>query len=181
MARGRRAQPDAVREAKGNPGKRRRAAPPDMPDLPIGAPDWLTGRDARTIWKKLHGDLVAAKILRSTDINAFARYCTYMAEWVALKKRVDRLRMPTYWTNTNHGKMKRVEPILMVRDRLEGTLTKLEDQLGLNPRARQSIFAQLASFAAPPPGDLFGGRGDDDAPAPSAPEPSPVGMLGKPH
>lgn len=180
--RGRKADAAHVREAKGNPGKRKRAAVPDMPDLPIGAPDWLTGRDARTIWKKLHGDLVAAKLLRSTDINAFARYCTYMAEWIGIKRKIDRLKQPTYWTDTNHGKMKRIEPILIVRDRLEGTLVKLEDQLGLNPRARQAIFAQLAAFTPLPPGDLFGGRrDDDDAPPPSPPEASPIGMLGKPH
>ena len=85
----------------------------------------------------------------------------------------------TYESESNHGKLKRVNPAFLIGDRLARLLETQEAVFGLNPAERQRIFASR-TMTPDPAGDLFGVRREADAPAaaqtPAAPA-SPVGLL----
>lgn len=184
MARGRKPQPEAVNDAKGNPGRRRRASPPAT-DAAEGrakstAPPELADQ-ARQIWDAIAPELTRLNFLRDIDRQAFARYCVHLARWWELTKDLA-ANGETYVTESNHGTMERVRPNFIVRERLEKRLEVAEDRFGLNPASRQQIMQRLAGLVPPAPtGGLFEGRGGEDGSsdsdrAPAAP--SPIGLLG---
>jgi phage terminase small subunit len=47
-------------------------------------PTWLTNTVAKAIWKKGHAELSAVSILLNRGEHAFARYCKYLADWIAV-------------------------------------------------------------------------------------------------
>ncbi|CCG42173.1 phage terminase small subunit P27 family [Magnetospirillum molischianum] len=180
MARGRKADPAAVKEAKGNPGRRKTAAVADVSaDLHTGAPPELSP-GARKIWDALAPELARMKFLRETDRAAFARYCVYTAQWWDLTTSIAELG-ETYETVSAHGTMQRINPKFAVRERIENRLEALEDRFGLNPASRQQILQRMAGITPPPPpGGLFD-RGQDGASSSEQapqPAPSPIGLLG---
>lgn len=183
MARGRKPQPAAVNDAKGNPGRRRRAALPMTETAPpsrSSAPSEL-GDAARRIWDGLAPELTRLNFLRDVDRAAFARYCVHLARWWDLTKDIAD-NGESYISRSQHGELERVRPAFLVRERIEKRLESLEDRFGLNPAARQQILQRLAGLVpAAPTGNLFEGKeGDDgssDSDRPPAP-PSPVGLLG---
>ena len=178
MARGRRTEPAAVKIAKGNPGKRPiSASSTEATDLKRIAPKELSTA-ARKIWDQLAPELVRLRFLKESDRAAFSRYCEYFSRWweltAILAKEGD-----SYWTESLHGKMQRINPNFQIRDRLEQRLQSLEDRMGLNPAARQQIMQRLAAL---PAGGLFdrattNGEGEQLSSAVAIP--SPVGALPK--
>jgi P27 family predicted phage terminase small subunit len=175
--RGRRSEPAAKKEAKGNPGRRpvgRDLIPAEISDV-IVAPEWLAG-DALVIWQDRAPKLAKLKLLTESDVTAFARYCRNFARWLKMQKTLDD-EGETYESESTHGKLKRAHPAFMISDRLERQLLAAEDRFGLNPAERQRIFAMRASLGANP-GELpleggFGNR-PDEQPRPPA---GPVGLL----
>ncbi len=149
MARGRKSQPAAVKEAKGNPGKRPTPKAEDtVPEHPDAVPAWLTDREAQRVWKYLSHALRKINLLKATDQVAFGRYCYYVGLWIKETK-VLKGKPLTYTTTSKHvGKMQRLNQSLVVVLRLEQTMIKLEEQLGLTPAARQGLLQRLA--AQPP-------------------------------
>ena len=171
--RGRKPDPAEVKDAKGNPGKRKITRTPDaVPGLPVDAPKHLPAK-AKKVWAALAPQLRQLKFLRATDQEAFTRYCAHLAEYWSLSVDLKK-EGTTYETESRHGRMHRINPKFLVRERLENRLEALEDRFGLNPRARQQILQQMASQAGLPI-DTPQQPGSD---APAAPSPSPVGLLG---
>jgi phage terminase small subunit len=89
-----------------------------------------------------------------------------------------------YESESQWGKLKRVNPSFLISDRLERQLLATEDRFGLNPAERQRIFAARAAAGAP--NDLFAPsqrpeKRDDDPAAqamkPAEPEQGPIGFL----
>lgn len=175
MARGRKAQPAAVKEAKGNPGRRRiaRTADDAARELAGAPPAWLDMSDvgtplaadmskiAREVWTSLHADLVRLKLLRSTDENAFGRYCQYMAEWIHFT-RVLLTEGYTYRRMLGTGEEALLpHPATKARHTANQALIALGDAMGLTPAARQRIQQQMAQVlpAAQPGLDLEGKSG----------------------
>lgn len=188
MARGRRAEPDEVKAAKGNPGRRPLkgggdAKAPTLLDK-IEYPAFLTHQRERELFRRTVEDFVLRRLARPADLVAYARWAHYVHRWMICKETLDG-KASWYETNSNHGKMLRRHPIFSEQLKLEDVMIKLEDRLGLNPVARQNIIRGLA--AVPPAlTDLFdesaGERGGvdrgDTGPGEKAPaEDSPVGML----
>lgn len=170
MARGRKAQPAAVKEAKGNPGKRPISkVEAEVPDHPEDAPAWLTGTHAINVWKTLRRDLGTINLIKSTDQMAFARYCYYLGEWIKAANKLKRERK-VYTTESQHGTMKRVHPLLTVQLRYEQVIIKLEEQIGLTPAARQSILQRVAQQPNLP----FTGRGGETPKQDPVPEADPL-------
>jgi P27 family predicted phage terminase small subunit len=181
---GRKAKPAEVKAAQGNPGRRPIHHAPDLPGLSLQPPKDLPAA-ARRIWEALAPELSRLKLLRATDLGAFARYCEHLARWAELTKAL-RKSGETYVTQSAHGTMRRIDPNFMVRDRIEGRLHELEDRFGLTPMARQQLLQKLAIAPLPqtPAGnDLFGtqpeGEAPDAPPAPATLPPSPVGLLNR--
>lgn len=183
MARGRRAEPAAVKQAKGNPGRRKIVDAPDAPAAPVAAPKDLSAA-ARKVWNQLAPELSRLKFLRPSDQQAFSRYCEHLAKWWELTKDL-RKEGETYGTNSAHGSMLRVNPKFIVRERVEKRLEALEDRFGLSPAARQQILQRLAAINVPltPAGSLFDRTentgGEAPAPQDAAPAGSPIGLLGR--
>lgn len=214
MTRGRRPQPAAIKRAKGNPGRRPIAEPVEQPaevavappaQAPAGRspavpPAWLDtaaegseqaremSRLARAMWDKLQPVAAALNLVKDSDINAFARYCRYCAEWIFHTRTIDR-EGATYVTSSEHVEtLIRPHPAVRFRKDVEHALKELEDRLGFTPAARLRLYQALA--AQPP--ELkelpVGGRADEPAeeapsppPAPSDAGESPIGFLGKLH
>ena len=177
--RGPKPEPAAVKEAKGNPGRRKVGADPVAVESAgsVSPPVWLKD-DALVVWKRLAPRLIALKLLSATDVETFGRYCRNFARWLKMQKRLDE-ESEIYEIETASGIVRRADPAFAVSDRLERQLVVAEALFGLNPAERQRIFAARAS--TPPPGDLFAGQ-QPSAPASVANQSnakpgSPVGFL----
>lgn len=182
MARGRKPQPADLVEAKGNPGKRatHSAHVDQAPELKAGAPAWLS-EPARKVWARLHPQLSALKLLRTTDQEIFSRYCETVAEYWKTTRAL-RKAGTTYLAPMTGGvgKMRRIDPRFTVQERLHKRLVELEDRIGLSPRARNEALYRMSNQQPPATGGLFGdgegtpaGEGASEAP----PARGPIGYL----
>ncbi len=180
--RGRKPKPAELKALQGNPGKRAQPAPPAEPDpeppaqppeTASTAPKHLSDAAAR-VWATLAPHLTRLKFLRVTDQEAFARYCEHIARYWHLTRALATTG-ETYETETKHGRMRRINPEFLVRDRIERQLESLEDRFGMSPRARQQILQQMAAATPALPFGDPPGREAEHAPEP--PSPSPVGVL----
>lgn len=197
MTRGRKAQPDEIKEIRGNPGKRRllaleaakkqqRLAP--APPPAIETPDWLSNEREIAIFRLVIEEYQQNRIARKTDVHAYARWAHYMRRWIEAKEALGDSGM-YYQVESNHGKRLALHPLLVVMFRCEAEITKQEDRLGLNPAARQNIIRGMSTLA--PGADLFGQvpasadrPDDDDDLAEATALESPLGFLqgaGKPN
>lgn len=186
MTRGPKPDPAAVREQKEpirSPHRQRTAAPEiSTPQGGLQPPAWLK-KEGLKIWNRLAPTLRAAKLLTQADVETFGRYCRNFARWLKMQKEVDK-EGEAYESESQWGKLKRVNPSFLIADRIERQLLAMEDRFGLNPAERQRIFIARAAGA---PADLFtpaqaiaGKRPDDAAAQPTAPaepEQGPVGFL----
>jgi P27 family predicted phage terminase small subunit len=161
---------------------RPRAALPDLPAGGVQPPMWLK-KEGLKIWERLAPPLRQAKLLSQSDAETFARYCRNFARWLKMQKDIDR-EGEAYESESQWGKLKRVNPSFLIADRIERQLLAVEDRFGLNPAERQRIFAARAAASAP--SGLFDQsaapeRRSDDAAAqptqPADPEQGPVGFL----
>ena len=175
MARGRKPDRPEVQDAKGNPGKRakRQTAAADVPESKGAAPASLNAA-GKKVWSKLQADLGATGILRATDEQVLARYCDTVVRYWAITAKLRRRGEVYDAPMTNGGKMRRLDPLFAVQERLAKRLEGMEDRLGLNPRSRYEIIARLSN-AGPPqhPGELPLGNAGESTPAPR----SPIGIL----
>lgn len=195
MTRGRKAQPEEIKEMRGNPGKRRllaleaarkgqTAATAAAADV-IATPEWLNNAREQAIFRLVVDEYQQRRIARATDIHAYARWAHYMRRWIDAKEQLGE-NSSFYQVESNHGKRLALHPLLVVMFRCEAEITKQEDRLGLNPAARQNIIRGMSSLGTadmfgkvptPPPDD------DDDIAEATAIE-SPLGFLqgiGKPN
>ncbi|CAL8981555.1 hypothetical protein RHODGE_RHODGE_02820 [Rhodoplanes serenus] len=190
--RGRRPEPAGVKQQKQAVRSARKprapsstaaiVAPTGMP----AAPAWLK-EDGRKIWARLAPALYAAKLLTAADAMTFARYCANFAKWLKMQRMLAK-DGEVYWTESQHGKLRRAHPAFGIADRVERQLLAAEDRFGLNPAERQRIFAARAQTGVS--GDLFdamaklgtpsGERRPDDpaaSPTPPAQPAAPIGFL----
>jgi len=184
MPRGRRPQPAALIEAKGNPGRRRQPSlvQPTSADAlrPVLTPPVKLSGDAATIWRLLAPELERLKFLRPTDAHPFARYCRDLAHYWDVTHRLDTAG-DTYLSESVHGKMLRIHPMFIIQERLGRRLEAAEDRFGMSPAARQSIMLRLANLQ-PAQGSLPGTQaGATPQPLPAEPVGigSPIGALAR--
>lgn len=166
-----------MKEAKGNPGRRRVVKEPESANA-APMPKGLSAA-AKKVWAEMAPELQRMKFLRPTDAGAFARYCEHLTRWWALTRSL-RKTGETYESTSQHGTLLRVRPEFLVRERLEKRMEALEDRFGLSPAARQQILQRLAVVNPAPAGDLLDRLGEDQEQGDEAPAaaPSPIGMLG---
>jgi P27 family predicted phage terminase small subunit len=171
--RGRKPQPAAVQKAKA-PVRSRRASAPPAEAVQVGAvhPTRKLKPLAIEVWNALAPRLVAAKLLAELDAPAFTRYCQLTARYEEAERAIDDDGL-VYWTESNHGKLKRTNPAAMLSLRYSRELAHLEANFGLTPADRQRIFADRARGGAP--GDLFN---PDQKPVESDDKPEPVARVG---
>jgi len=152
MARGRKPDPAALQDAKGNPGRRKAAPNSDQagdvtpPPVKSTAPRYLKGTPLE-IWNRIAPELVRMNLLRATDYNALAVYCQTVADYRAATGKLKNTSK-VYWTDSNHGRLQRISPWFIVQQRLVKAMLDYEDRFGLNPAMRQRIQLQLAQTPA---------------------------------
>ncbi|SEE59975.1 phage terminase, small subunit, putative, P27 family [Rhizobiales bacterium GAS188] len=160
--------PEANRAA-GNPGKRR--LPETTPALTapasgIAPPTWLRDQVAHDVWASTAPDLTAVRLLAPVDRGAFGRYCQHFADWVAATRALEAEGMTQDVPLTGgNGSMKRMHPLVRIRDNAEKRLVELEDRFGLNPAARYALVTKMIQRPGAF-GGLFGDRAMQDEPAP---------------
>ncbi|MCV3209615.1 phage terminase small subunit P27 family [Mesorhizobium sp. YC-39] len=186
--RGPKPEPAAVKEAKGNPGRRAigsdSTAEASAKTVVVAAPTWLKA-DGLKVWQRLAPRLASLKLLSQTDAETFGRYCRNFARWMKMQKRLDDIG-EIYEIETASGKVRRADPAFLIGDRLERQLVTAEAVFGLNPAERQRIFAaRAAAGSGAGDADLFGnrtpaprakGKTRKQAPAPAGSS-SPIGFL----
>lgn len=157
--RGRKRQPEAIREAKAPVRSKRKASPPKLQPLALGeiAAPKFRDQNAVKVWNALAPQLVGLRLLAAPDVQAFARYCRLTARWEQAEKILDDEGM-TYESVSAHGTLKRAHPAAMLEMRYSRELASLEASFGLNPADRQRIFAERSRQGTGAPGDLFGDR-----------------------
>lgn len=195
MARGRRAAPEAVQQAKGNTQRRPRRAPVATVEPASsggGLPSWLdTQKRIRKvaaeraskltgeIWAFIQPELSRMNLVKATDDLTLGRFCRYMAEWIEYTHVLDD-EGTFYITSSPHvGELRRPHPAFKQRKDIESHLNNLGDQLGLSPAARQRLMLQLANNSGLNPsagGQPAQPEGGDQLPGMGAA--SPIGMLG---
>ncbi len=174
-----RAQKRAVRSAR-----KKREPVAHAPATPAAGdpPMWLKD-EGLVIWRRLAPTLRAAKLLTDADGETFGRYCRNFARWLKMQEAIDK-DGEAYESESQWGKLKRVNPAFLIADRIERQLLAAEDRFGLNPAERQRIFAARAQTGVS--GDLFSAAKEQDkrpgdvaahAAAPAEPAESPIGLL----
>lgn len=145
---------------------------------PIGdAPDWM-GAAGRKVWDIAAPALKAINLLSEPDRIAFARYCSWLAEYLDLEKAKPKRARAVKTTTSRAVKMDRIDRGFLARLQLDKRLIEYEDRFGMNPDARNAIFAKLANGyqpankgAQPGPGPTAGGNAEPMKPA------GPLGFL----
>lgn len=149
---GRRMTPAAVKEARGNPGRRPIEAQVPEVESDARAPAWLNA-EARGIWGRLAPELTRMNLLKATDALTFGRYCQNFALWLKAAAALDNEDLVKE-TSSEHVVMDRLNKNLQAMLLLDRRLTDTEDRFGLNPSDRQRIFAQRAAGGNALPGEL---------------------------
>lgn len=193
----RRAEPAAVKKAKGNPGRRPIAeTAPDAsaPAESTGSlPAWLdtrravgrgkgAARSARMtgltdqIWNFCYPELSRLNLVKQLDEIALGIFCRAVAEWIDATVTIDR-EGPTYVTSSNHvEKLHRPHPATRIRREAYAVIKDQGEVLGLNPAARQRLFMAMANRGHLPAGNDNKPR-DGELPLAAQPVKSAIGVL----
>jgi terminase small subunit-like protein len=186
MSRGRRAKPAEVKQLLGNPGKRRLALSGDghgtsatLPgsSLPkIEPPAWLTQPREREVFGWVL-EYLPANIVRVTDVQALARWATWINVFVTCKIALDG-RQHWYTTSSDHSpEIHREHPLAKRMDKAEAHLVTLEDRLCLNIVARNNVMHRILNAPPAHPGaGLFADEpaADDDKKTDNVEAPTPA-------
>jgi len=120
MKTGRPRKPTALRLIAGNPGKRAmNTQEPQLAASAVDAPEWLSDA-ARAHWQRLAPMLIGAGVVRESDRDVLATYCTLFAEFVRASQEGE---------NVPPSKI--------------GQLRQLMGELGMTPSARSRIIADI--------------------------------------
>ena len=118
---------------------------PGDPESAAEAPRWVRlDGVAAEIWDDLYPKLCAMNFVRTQDLGPLARYCRNAVRWLNLDAAVTQ-NGETYWTESKHGKLQRVNPDLNALLRVEKALSDFEDRYGIGPKARLEILTKKAA------------------------------------
>lgn len=177
---GRHRDPAAVQAAKGHPRKQAKADRLEVADAVEAVaprkidPPHKLNRDERRVWDKLAVELTRMNLVKTTDLEALARYCYQLDRWWKLSRRLKK-EGEVYISDSRHGKMQRLHPLFHATMRIDQRLEAYEDRFGLSPSSRQRLLLGLANQLPPgKPGELFENKGEQAPPPDSE---SPVGLL----
>jgi P27 family predicted phage terminase small subunit len=108
------------REIRGNAQVGRPAMPRELPE------------EAKAEWKRVVPELEQMGTLTQVDRSVLIRYCTAWADWVEVQGMLEKSGKLIKGQKGNPVR----NPLFMVRNDLEATLSDLGKQLGLSPGAR---------------------------------------------
>jgi len=180
---GRTPKPTAVKEARGNPGKRRlNEWEPIPPKADIEPPASLKG-EALDVWKREAPIAIAMRTLTTADVTLFARYCRAVAELAMmdrdyeemLAERDEKRAMGEDGTKYRHPFVREsdsggasINQAAYYRDKLEDKVKDLGDRFGFSPVSRTKINVRLGDGLTP-----------DVRPTPGSREAKQAGVLAR--
>jgi phage terminase small subunit len=180
---GRNRQPTAIKEARGNPGKRRlNEWEPIPPKGDVEPPASLKG-DALAVWKRESPIAIAMRTLTTADVTLFARYCRAVAELAMMDadfadmeaEREEKRAMGESEAKYRHPFLREtdsggctVNQIAYYRDKLEDKVISMGERFGMNPVGRTKINVRLGDGLTP-----------NVRPAPGSREAKQEGVLAK--
>lgn len=132
--------PSAIKELRGNPGKRpinklepspRRA----LPRCPAHLDD-----EARRAWRRLSRDLYDAGVLTAVDRDLLAAYCQAFSRWVNAELKV---RATGEVIKTTNGNLIQ-NPYLGIANRAIDQMARLAGEFGLTPSSRAHLKVEPA-------------------------------------
>lgn len=136
-------QPTAIKQARGNPGKRplNKNEPQPSKEMPQ-CPEKLSAA-ARSYWQKLAPEAWCVGVLTRMDAAAFGRYCSALADWDFCDAFLQANGPDLVVTNKETGEVLGVTPTPYPKRKreLEELLLKYEDRFGFNPSSRSKIQA----------------------------------------
>lgn len=200
MARGRRAKPDAIKLAQGNPGKRSIRKPElvPVPDAQLEVetrtafavqedfpPPAHLGEEEAAIWRQEAGRIENLNLLRDSDVSAFEVYVSTMRRWRQAKEVLDKQGL-SYTTESKHGSMTRQRPEVMIEERCRRTMLNFQREFGMTSISRIKAHSIVAATKMPHQGQLplQGGstgaeksEGQSDKQTESVSHRSPLGAL----
>jgi P27 family predicted phage terminase small subunit len=136
---GRKPTPTAIRELRGNPGKRALPAnePQVEPSMPI-YPSYFTD-DQRDAWNDLAERLFGMKVLADGDSTALELLVVAYTEWRYAVATVEE-EGSVYCTTTENGdKMYRARPEVAIASDAWRRLSSMLREFGLTPSARTKV------------------------------------------
>lgn len=132
---GRKPLPTAVKELRGNPGKRPLNAKEPRPEKRApSCPRWL-GKTARAEWRRVTKELMTLGVLAEVDRAALAAYCVAWGRWVEAEEQVARAGMVIMTTNGNLVQ----HPWVQIANRAMIDMVKLASEFGMTPSSRSRI------------------------------------------
>lgn len=138
--------PTALRELRGNPG--RRPLPVNEPE-PSGLeevdPPAHLSTEAKREWRRLAPELIRLRLLTVADFAAFTGYCSAWSDFIE----ADRvLRRDGIVTKGKEGQPVR-SPWFLVKARAIDQLIKFGDRFGFTPSARASLASDGRAVPSP--------------------------------
>lgn len=195
MTRGRKPDSPETQDAKGAPGKRLsqkdRASVQSKKSpaaIVVGAtrpPKWLKrSRKATEVWNELAPLLQKLNLLTDLDAIAFARYCRYVAEWIAADQAVQKEGTWFDTVGTNGEPTKKRHPAFQACLEIEKRLGEMEATFGARPDARYKIMRDQAAAHGLGSLPLWGGSSERasqpeevEEQQPEAPQADAIGAL----
>lgn len=124
--------PTRLKILRGNPGKRKiNKNEPQPSEKGVRCPEWLSP-ESKNVWKKIAPQLKSLKLLTLVDVNEFALYCGYMAEYITAYEFIQKNGL-TY--ESNSGLTKVYPQVRIARDAAR-MASSLASKFGLSPSDR---------------------------------------------
>jgi P27 family predicted phage terminase small subunit len=176
---GRRAKPDALKAAQGNPGKRKinkaaRTAFTAEPPEEFPAPAHLNEQE-KLIWRTEIKRVGNLNLLRQSDMSAFEIYVETIKRYEDCKKVIDEQGM-TYQVVSNHGSYSRKRPEVDIEKECRRHIRDMQREFGMTSISRIRAHMVVAATRPEQPALPLQGGGDGK-PAPAGPTNSPLGAL----
>lgn len=136
--RGRKAKPQEVKKANGNPGGRplNKSMPEFSKIVDIDPPEYLVGLEfAPMIWRSIMPELLKAEVLRITDMHNVEAFCMAYDNYRQCQKEIAEEGVTIM--GSNGGKIK--NPALTGINEAMKQMAQFGAMLGLDPSSRQRL------------------------------------------
>lgn len=138
---GRRPLPTAIKQLRGNPGKRainkREPKPTGIPTCPSHL-----NRDARAEWRRISAELVMLGLLTCVDRAALAAYCSAYARWAAAEKAVAKFGLVI---KSPKSGFPIANPYVGIANTALDLMRKFAVEFGLTPASRTRLQVEPAT------------------------------------
>ncbi len=137
--------PTAIKQARGNPGKRplNKNEPKPSTDIPPCPEDMPP--EGKKAWEFLLPELKRIGVITRIDVISFRRYCQNLADWHTCQKFIND-NGTDLKIRDEEGNVTGVVPYPQVKRKreIEVLLLRYEDLFGLNPSSRSKVQAVIA-------------------------------------